>query len=117
MQSRIHHPNCVSTARVKKRSPATEADVMGAVQRFLCDEILRHEGGAWLHLTGQYTDGFPATTGSGFVPSSLCKHSFAYILSSIFCNTESTLGDVTKHDQVVRIQQPLTNCVGQILGY
>jgi len=108
----------MSRARVKKRSPATEADVMGAVQRFLCDEILRHEAGVWLTpVTGKFTDGCPATIESGIVSSSWRKHSFAYICSFTFCNTEITLGYVTKHDQVVRIQQPLTNCVRQVLGY
>jgi len=68
-------------------------------------------------MTGQYADGCPAKIGSGFIPSSLCKHSFAYMLSFIFCNIQSTLGDVTKRDQVVRIQQLLTNCLRQVLGY
>jgi len=88
MQSRIHHPECVSRARVKKRSPASEADVMGAIQRFLCDEIVRHEAGLWLTpVTEQFTEGCPATIGPGFVPSSLFKHSFAYTLSFKFCKT------------------------------
>jgi hypothetical protein len=142
MQFRILQPDCVSRAPVKKRSHASEVEVMGAVQRFICDILRRHKAGVWLTpVTGQHTDvwlapvtgqhtgvwltpvigqhtgGCPATIGSGFVLNSLCKHFFVYILSFIFRHTKSTLEDVTKHDQVVRIQQTLINCLRQVLEY
>ena len=67
-------------------------------------------------MTGQCTEGCPEKIGSGFVASSLYKQFFVYILSFIFGNTD-TLGDVSKHDQVVRIQKSLTNCMKPVLGY